>query len=128
MFSRLLLWWRNRDSLKLFGAARSARWPDVRAAHLRLFPVCRICGVRKNLAVHHKKPFHLFPALELEPSNLVTLCESAGMNCHITFGHLGNWQSFNEDVEEDSALWHEKITNRPHANGATNTVPRLREE
>jgi hypothetical protein len=78
-------------------------------------PKCEVCGKtdRRVLAVHHKKPFHLFPHLELDPTNLVTLCESAGMHCHITFGHLGNFKSYNRDIGSDLDAWKVKIENRP---------------
>ena len=102
----------DRD-YRMFGAARSSQWPKVRAAYLADHPVCAVCGSMKNLNVHHKKPFHLFPALELDPTNFVTLCESAGMNCHITFGHLGNFKSYNLNVDADVAAWHDKVFNRP---------------
>ncbi|MGA2401456.1 MAG: hypothetical protein ABSG91_07090, partial [Syntrophobacteraceae bacterium] len=49
---------------------------------------------------HHVKPFHLAPALELEPGNLITLCEEGEYNCHLVHGHNGDWKSFNDDVRE----------------------------
>ena len=68
-----------------------------------------------NLEVHHIKPFHLNPALELDPINLATLCESKkdGVNCHLWFGHLGNFKSFNVDVIADALFWFNKLKNRP---------------
>lgn len=104
----------NKD-YRLFGSLRSPEWSRVRNAFIAKNLQCAVCGKtdKKVLAVHHKKPFHLFPHLELEPSNLVTLCESAGMHCHITYGHLGNFKSYNKDVEEDIKIWHEKVKNRP---------------
>jgi len=53
--------------------------------------------------------------LELEPTNLVTLCEAnkGGVNCHLLFGHLSNFKSFNVDVLSDAAHWSEKIRTRP---------------
>ena len=80
-------------------AGRSSRWPNVRARHLMKEPKCRACGGVRRLNVHHIKPFHLFPELEEVDSNLLTLCEgSHGINCHFVFGHLGNWQAYNESV------------------------------
>lgn len=96
-----------------FGAVRSPRWPYVRSKHLVLYPLCSICGNGKNVVVHHKKPFHLYPKLELDPRNLITLCESDGMNCHITFGHLGNFRSYNLFIDDDIKLWSHKVLNRP---------------
>ena len=117
MIEKLLIWllnrWQNRESLKVFGATRSSKWPKVRAEHLKKFPTCAVCGKSKDVIPHHKKPFHLHPELELNLDNLVSLCESAGMNCHITFGHLGNFQHTNFSVEDDVRIWYNKIQNRP---------------
>lgn len=96
-------------------AKRSGRWPTVRAAHLALHPLCEVCGGKVKLEVHHIKPFHLRPQFELDPANLVTLCEAGkgGINCHLAFGHLGNFKSWNTAVVPDSGAWHTKIVNRP---------------
>ena len=97
--------------------ARSGKWPTVRKHHLDANPVCAVCGSKKMLEVHHIWPFHLHPDLELDPENLVTLCETktGGVNCHLFFGHLGNYKSFNTAVLADSALWATKINGRPTA-------------
>ena len=95
---------------------RSGHWPAARKAHLEKFPTCAVCGSADDLEVHHIRPFHLHPDLELDPSNFVTLCESkrvAGLNCHIIFGHLGNFRSWNVNVLADAAQWLLKITSRP---------------
>lgn len=101
-------------------AKRSSHWPTVRANHLKLHPVCALCGGKEKLQVHHRRPFHLHPDLELEPSNLITLCEAlkGGINCHLAFGHLGNFRSFNPDVETDAKTWAEKIKSRPMTEAA----------
>lgn len=76
-----------------------------------------VCGGKEKLEVHHIVPFHLNPRLELEPTNLITLCEAKhdGVNCHLLFGHLGNFKSVNKLVEIDSHEWADKIKNRPDA-------------
>jgi 5-methylcytosine-specific restriction endonuclease McrA len=101
--------------LKTQGSKRSGKWPKVRAEHLKNNPTCAVCGGNKHLEVHHKKPFHLNRDLELDPSNLITLCENQndGVNCHLLFGHLGSFKSFNENVEFDSKSWNSKIKSRP---------------
>jgi hypothetical protein len=73
----------------------------------------------KKLEVHHIKPFHLHPELELEPKNLITLCEnkSDGVNCHLLFGHLGSFRSFNVRVISDAIEWKAKILSRPKGDG-----------
>ena len=94
---------------------RSDHWTAVRAAHLKIQPICAVCGGNAKLEVHHKSPFHLHPELELDPNNLITLCESdkGGLNCHLAIGHLGNFKSFNPDVSDDAPMWYKKISNRP---------------
>ena len=100
---------------KTDGTARSGKWSAVRKAFLVKNANCVVCGGTKKLEVHHIKPFHLHPKLELEPTNLVTLCENMkdGLNCHLAFGHLGNFKSWNTLVKADSAYWHDKIKERP---------------
>lgn len=96
-------------------AARSPRWPTVRKQHLAQHSSCAVCAGTAKLEVHHIRPFHLHPELELDPSNLVTLCEAGkgGANCHLLFGHLGNYKSFNTSVLSDAFTWHSKIAARP---------------
>lgn len=74
-----------------------------------------LCGGTETLEVHHIQPFHINPALELDPENLITLCESGknGIVCHRAFGHLGNYQSVNTEVKPDTEHWHDKIEHRP---------------
>jgi len=79
---------------------RSAHWPAYRRAWLAAHNFCRACGLTDKLEVHHKKPFHLHPELELDPTNYITLCESA-TECHLKIGHLDDWHSFNPNVETD---------------------------
>ena len=97
------------------GMPRSSHWPTVRAAHLKEYPACGGCGGTKKVEVHHIKPFHLHPERELDPTNLETLCEDDGngVNCHLFFGHLGNYKSFNVDVIADAAAWRQKLAARP---------------
>ena len=97
------------------GMARSGHWPTVRAAHLKEHPTCAVCGGIEKAEVHHIRPFHLHPDLELNPANFITLCEANkdGFDCHLGFGHLGCFRSWNEDVVEDAADWNAKIRNRP---------------
>ncbi len=99
------------------GTTRSGKWSSVRKAHLELHPVCEVCGGKDKIEVHHKKPFHLHPDLELNPQNLISLCESGknGINCHLAVGHLGNFKSFNETVETDATVIRARIQNRPTA-------------
>ena len=99
-----------RRTADLFGAPRSGKWPRVRREHLANNPACIACGHDGELEVHHVVPFHDRPALELDDSNLVTLCAEP---CHRLFGHLTDWRSYNPDVREDAARFLEKVKNRP---------------
>jgi 5-methylcytosine-specific restriction endonuclease McrA len=70
------------------------------------------------LQVHHIKPFHLHPHLELEPTNLITLCEVKGRDHHLLLGHLDEWASYNERVREDVKRHHGKSANQIRADKA----------
>lgn len=109
--------------------ARSSKWPTVAAGHLKREPVCQVCGGQKGLNVHHKKPFHLFPELELADgsgiycqvrdakgrfvNNLLTLCNNK--RCHLTFGHGGDFKAYNPDVEADVRRARAMIQQRKYA-------------
>jgi 5-methylcytosine-specific restriction protein A len=99
------------------GMKRSGEWPRIRAEHLKKYPSCAVCAGLDHVEVHHKMPFHLNPKLELDPKNLITLCEAKrnGANCHLLFGHLGNFKSLNKHVVEDSQDWNLKIRKRPRS-------------
>lgn len=89
------------------GLQRSSQWSTVAGEHLLLEPVCKACGSKDNLQVHHVLPFHFCillgrPELELDQRNLITLCEGAE-NHHLLLGHLDDWQSYNQDVRSDAA-------------------------
>lgn len=92
----------------LLGASRSPRWRQVRDDFIAKNPKCAVCGSKKNVVAHHKLPFHIFPERELDPTNLVTLCENT-VNCHLTFGHLGSFLKYNKDVEADILIWNKKL-------------------
>ena len=103
----LILRWKNRDSLRTLGAARSSQWPKVRAEHLAKYPNCAVCGGKEMIECHHKQPFHLFPERELDESNLISLCSKR--NCHLIFGHYFNFKKFNPNVDKEAKEWREKI-------------------
>lgn len=95
---------------------RSPHWPRVRAGHLKAEPTCAACGTREHLAVHHIWPFG-WPGgdkTELDPSNLITLCESPARNCHLLIGHLLDYRSRNPSVVADALWFRARITNRPY--------------
>jgi 5-methylcytosine-specific restriction endonuclease McrA len=93
---------------------RSSRWPTIRKAFLASHGACACCGGTKLLEVHHIVPFHVDSDLELNPDNLITLCESAsdGIVCHLCVGHLGNYKNNNPEVVEDAARWLSKLSKK----------------
>ena len=95
---------------KIRFAVRSPKWTDIRKNFLKENPTCIACGRSKKLEVHHKVPVHINQELELDPSNLATLC---GDPCHFLFGHLMNFKSYNKNVIEDCAVYLDKVKNRP---------------
>ena len=106
-------WILNLFQERTFGAARSPKWSEVRKSFIALHPTCAVCGTKgsflKPNEVHHKQPFHINNALELDEKNLITLCRIH----HLWFGHLGNFKSYNVTIEEDAIYWLIKIKNRP---------------
>ena len=99
---------------------RSKDWPRVRRAWLVHHNTCASCGKKSTglrkffLCVHHKVPVHIAPELELVFSNFITLCSNP--RCHLDKGHLGDWKSWNKDVEKDCKVWLKKYKNRPYKN------------
>jgi len=91
---------RRREAKKRVN--RSPRWPHVEKLHLALHGRCAGCGSTVHLQVHHRKPFHLHPELELEPTNLITLCMD-GPECHLRIGHGSNFRGYNPGVDPDAA-------------------------
>jgi len=35
-----------------------------------------------------------------------------GAQCHLLFGHLGNYRDINPDVTTDAEIWNKKLSNR----------------
>ena len=80
---------------------RSSKWSGVRKTTLLANPKCACCGSTTFLQVHHMKPFHNFPKLELDPKNLIVLCMSKN-ECHLLVGHGDNFKKFNPYVAADA--------------------------
>lgn len=103
----------------VYGLPRSPEWREVRAAYLAIHPHCEACGADNSLGpieVHHIKSFHTNPELELEQSNLISLCRY-GSNCHFYVGHdpdhtgpiKPSWLRSNPNVREDARKHLEKL-------------------
>lgn len=95
------------------GKPRSPGWRALRERHLAANPCCIACGSTKNVVPHHVVPFHVNPSRELDPDNLVTLCESPTFNCHLFFGHFKRWDRHNPSVAEDARVWRAKMEGGP---------------
>lgn len=98
-------------SKKLRYAVRSPKWPELRKEHLKNNPSCAGCGRKDGLEVHHIEPVHLNPDRELDPENLITLCDKY---CHFAIGHLMDYKSWNKDVYFDSQVYFSKVKKRPY--------------
>jgi 5-methylcytosine-specific restriction enzyme A len=81
---------------------RSSKWPTVEKHFKEIHPTCEACGSKNRLNVHHCKPFHLDPALELDPSNLITLCMDT-KECHLHIGHGGSFKQYCPEVRKYAA-------------------------
>ena len=104
-----ILSWVKKPKNNLFDQ-RSKDWKKVRALHISKNPTCAACGRSSKLEVHHIEPIHISPAKELDENNLITLCDNP---CHLAFGHLFNYKSWNPDVKKDCESFLEKVKNRP---------------
>ncbi len=99
-------------ALPVYGTARSGKWPALEKNWLKVHPHCAACGTLDDVSVHHKRPFHLDPQLELDPMNLITLCEKH--QCHLMVGHSGDWHAYNPHVEEDARSLARRIKQRQY--------------
>lgn len=111
-FQAIKAWLTDGVPPKPLERGRSSKWPSVRADVLAKHSCCAACGTTENLEVHHKKPFHLSPELELSEDNLIVLCEKPGRNCHYRLGHCFNWRAYNPFVVEDAALSLKRVQER----------------
>jgi len=82
---------------------RSPKWAGVRRKHLKDHPTCAACSSKRLPQVHHITPFSDRPELELDPTNLITLCMSKN-ECHLMIGHGHNFRFFNPNVVPNAAM------------------------
>lgn len=80
---------------------RSPDWDKVRDSHVEKNPMCYACGSKNRLQVHHIAPFSNHPELELDPSNLITLCMDVE-ECHFRIGHGSSFKRYNPNVVDDA--------------------------
>ncbi len=96
---------------------RSSKWPALRKKWIQAHPNCSGCATTSKLQVHHLIPVHLDPIKELDETNLITLCELAGHDCHFHLGHLLDWLAYNPDCIVDSGIYLNKVNTRPIGQG-----------
>lgn len=101
------------EAMRTIGVGRSSHWPKVEKTFRAVHPQCACCIVKsvKHIQIHHRFPFHYCialgrPDLELDPRNLITLCEwpshHSSPDHHELIGHLANWKSSNLEVADDA--------------------------
>ena len=91
----LPVWLRPRKILEM--RQRAGEWRRIRAEHLAKEPACVACGRTDRVTVHHIIPVSISPILELDPQNLITLCDQP---CHFVFGHFMNYHCYNNEVRK----------------------------
>lgn len=84
----------------MFSKPRDKRWAKESKQYLADNPHCVVCGTSDYCVVHHLKPFHLFPELEMCPMYWRTVCETPSHNDHFAVGHLFNWTNYNESFDD----------------------------
>jgi hypothetical protein len=89
---------------------RDGRWPTIRKHALDANPNCVACGKPATQVHHADTPVHIDPTRELDESQLVCLCG----DCHLRFGHLGDWKAWNPCIREDAARHLAEIKARPY--------------
>ena len=77
---------------------RDSRWSAARKDYLKHHPYCAACGTKKKREVHHVIPVHVDKGRELDPTNMITLCQDD----HLVFGHFHDWQAWNPAVAVDT--------------------------
>lgn len=97
------------EEIEVLALPRSPLWKKLRDEHLKKFPTCAVCGNTQKVVPHHIVPFHVDPKLELDPHNLISLCEGDTFNCHLFFGHFRKWTKYNPTVVQDSYEWNRRI-------------------
>ena len=92
------------------GKKRHKDWPKFRKAHLKDHPRCEFCGKNDDLDLHHERPYHLYPELEMDPGNVMTACR----HDHWIWCHLGDWKAWNPKVRDDAMYFRELRGNRTY--------------
>lgn len=78
---------------------RSTHWPTVEKHFLEAHPACECCGTTIRLQIHHIRPFHIERDLELDPTNLITMCMSRN-ECHLRIAHGDDFKAFCPNIRK----------------------------
>ncbi len=79
---------------------RSSKWELYEKSYRNTHYQCASCGTLDKVQVHHKKPFHLYPSLELDPDNFISLCMGEN-KCHLMLGHGDDFGAYNPNIDID---------------------------
>jgi hypothetical protein len=91
------------------GAKRSSKWSSLEKKFLQKHSKCEICSSTNHLQVHHIKPFHLYPELELDENNLITLCMGE-KECHLLIAHGDSFRCYNPNLREHVEILQKDIS------------------
>ena len=88
---------------------RSSKWSALEKSFKKQFPTCACCRTNKKVQIHHIVPFHVSPELELEPTNLISLCMSKRM-CHLQIAHCGSFRKWTENIRQYASILSKDIS------------------
>jgi len=91
----------------VFTAKHDSKWRRVRDRYYATHKTCAMCGIARDIQVHHIKPWHLYPEERYSHKNLVSLCQP----CHFRFGHGRNWKAYNPVVVDMAEIVNNMLTN-----------------
>jgi 5-methylcytosine-specific restriction endonuclease McrA len=88
----------RNPSFSVLNVRQTKEYRKALKEHVTLNPNCAFCGRSNAVDVHHKIPVSFAPELAADKNNLITLCRKPA--CHLVVGHLGNWKTYNKNVEK----------------------------
>ena len=74
-------------------------WNKLKQKYLQENPKCEWCGQDAD-TVHHIIPVHVNRDLEMEESNLMSLCDNRTRKCHFIVAHYCHWVKYNDKIKE----------------------------
>lgn len=82
------------------GKPRSSQWEPLSKELKKRWPICCFTGMPTTV-IHHIRPWHLFPELELDENNLAPVADWA----HLYVAHVGNYSHY---LDPDKFWWQAK--------------------